>query len=501
MSVITKSYGTGFMLKKFGFWEKLKNSKQANILLVAGIIFELGLLSLISAGNLTEQAGFYVGVVSGLFLIFGLTIWLIFNSTNKAKEQSDPTLLIIMFFAVLFRFSLVFAAPTLSTDQFRYIWEGRLITQGISPYQYAPTDPALTSYRSEIWPLVQQRETTSPYPPVAQAIAAVQYWLFGESLVGPKIIAVFFDLLNCLLLLWLLKLYKLDLRRIVLYAWCPLPILEFGLSGHNDAPMLSMLLLAIGLSVRRKPGLSAVVLGLAVLAKFIAIFGLPLFLVVWWQSGLKANSDKWGWRSALQSWRRLWIYPALTVGVIVVGYLPLVIMGKGAIGSLFEYTGSWRDNDSLIFQLVADYLGLGVAKIGSLLILGVGGWLLTFHPRFAVELSLPRRLMLLFGLILLVASTVHVWYLSWLLVLLPLAYWQGFKHWDRAWLLFAALVQLTYLTYNGNYTLYNWIKPLEYWPLYSIIGWAAFKEWRSRSARRTIQLETLEGNIKNDSAA
>lgn len=479
---------------------------QANALLLAGIIFEVGLLILVGLGNLTEQSGFYIGLAFALFSVFSAALWLTFRARANSPEQFRVTLVIILFFAVLFRLTALFVAPTLSTDQFRYSWEGRLVTLGISPYRYAPADPALITYHSQVWSLVQQKETTSPYPPLAQLTGAADYLLFGESLVGPKIAAIFFDLLNCLALLWLLKLYGMDLRRIILYSWCPLPILEFGISGHNDAPMLFLVLVAIGLAARRKPALSAVVLGLATLAKFTALFGLPLFLVNWWQSGSEANgsnSRKWGWRTALLSRERLWVYPALTLTVVGAGYLPFMVMGQGAIGSLFEYTGSWRDNDSLVFQLTADYLGLAVAKIGSLLVLGIGGGLLAFHPGLAVELSLPRRLMLLFGLTLLVASTVHPWYLSWLVVLLPLVYGQEFRGWDNGWLLFAALVQLPYLTYGGNISLYNWIKPLEYWPLYLFISLALFQRWRNRSAPGTVQFqaEATEGIIQNDSAA
>jgi hypothetical protein len=471
-------------------------------LLIVGIIFESGLLALLGLENLTTQAGVYVGIAFILSGLFGLAVWFSFRTPTVSKEQLRLTLAVIIFFAVLFRLTSLFIAPTLSTDEFRYIWEGKLVTQGLSPYQYPPNAPALVAYRDEIWPLVQQKETASPYPPLAQLIGAVQNQLFGESLLGPKIVAVFFDLLNCLALLWLLRLYKLDLRRVMLYAWCPLPILEFGISGHNDAPMLFLLLLAIGLAVRRKPGLSAVLLGLAALAKFTALFGLPLFLVTWWQakSGkAKQAFPRWNWQKLFQA--GIWVYPLLTFGVIVAGYLPFLVIGGGAVGSLFEYTGSWRDNDSLVFQLVADFLGLGVAKVGSLIVLGLGGCLLAFHPRLAVELSLPRRLMLLFGLTLLVASTVHPWYVSWLLVLLPLVYRQGFKYWDLGWLLFAALVQLPYLTYAGDGSSYRWSKPLEYLPLYFLIALDLFKWWRNRVKVQTVQPQPLEGNAKNDAVA
>jgi len=462
-----------------------------------GVALEAGFLGMIGLGNLTDRAGWYVGLTWGLFLLFGLSCWLLIKQAGKAGQRE--WLFISLFFAALFRLTTLFAAPTLSTDQFRYTWEGRLVTQGVSPYRYAPDDPALLKYRSEIWPLVQQRETASPYPPLAQLIGAGEYLLFGESLLGPKIAAIVFDGLTCLALLWLLGIYGLDKRRIILYAWCPLPIIEFGQSGHNDAPMLFLLLMAIGLAERRKPTLSALALGLACLAKFTPIFGLPLFLVVWHfaRSG-KGGQAGWNWRTALSF--PTWAYPFLTGLVIVGGYLPFLFMGQGAIGSILEYTGSWRDNEGLVYGILADWISPMTAKGLSIAVVGGTILLLSFHPTLAISLSLPRRLMLLFGVVLLVASTVHPWYLSWVLVLLPLVYLKepAFKAWDNGWLLFAALVQLVYLAYAGDGSPYIWVKPLEYWPLYLFIGWSLLKSKRSASTNSIIN-KLKENQVKNDS--
>ncbi len=341
----------------------------------------------------------------------------------------------------------------------------------MSPYRYAPDDAALTPYRSEIWPLVQQRETASPYPPLSQLIGATEYLLFGDSLLGPKIAAVFFDLLVCLALLWLLKIVKRDARYVLLYGWCPLPIIEFGQSGHNDSPMLFFLLLAVGLAIQQRPTASALTLGLASLAKFTPLFGLPLFLGLW-----AGKSSDWNWKSWFGQPRQ-WRFPLITLFIVIGGYVPFLILGGGAIGSVFEYTGSWRDNESLFFGFSYDFLGPNLAKLLSLVVLGSVVLLLTFHPRLSTVLSLPRRLMLTFGTTLLVASTVHAWYLTWLLVFVPLVYGEkGFRKWDNGWLIFMVLVQLPYLTYAGNLSHYNWIKYVEYLPLYGLVLWGVFGE-------------------------
>jgi hypothetical protein len=438
-------------------------------LLAIGGLYLIGLLSLLFAGDLSQQsAGFYVGAMAVLFGLFGLALrW------GLRLADSAQFLLIILVFAGLFRLVALFLAPTLSSDSFRYIWEGQLVTEGISPYRYAPTDQALSASaaRSEIWALVQQRETASPYPPLSQLLGAAMYLLFGDNLLGPKISAAFFDCLVIAALLWLLKIYALPRNRVILYAWCPLPVIEFAGMGHNDVPMLLLLLVAIGLAARQRPLSSAVTLSLAGLAKFTALFGLPVFLAVW------AKTPNWNFWTFLRS-PRLWVYPALTVGLVVAGYVPFLIIGGGAIGSLLEYTGSWVDNEAPFYHYLYYTLGLTVAKGASLLALGLTALLVAFHPKIVAELSVPRRLSIILGVTLLVASTVHVWYLAWLFVLLPLVYGveqNSFWRWyDWGWLAFGWLSQFSYLTYGGNLAHYQWIRWVEYLPLHVMLGYGLY---------------------------
>ncbi len=468
-------------------WSGWLKRRRGYLLVLLGVIIESGLLLLIGLGHLTAQVGAYIVVIWAMFGFFWLASALVLAylsssrsdhaTVRPSKPLFDPSWPVIIFFAVLFRLTTLAIAPTLSTDQFRYTWEGRLVTLGVSPYQYAPDDPALATYHSPIWPLVQQRATPSPYPPLSQLIGAAEYELFGDSLLGPKVAAILFDLLTCLALLWLLTLYRLDRRRVILYAWCPLPIIEFGQSGHNDAAMLFLLLVAVGLATQKRPAFSAFVLGLACLAKFTPLFGLPLFMVVW--RSPKEPEANWNWREAFRPIN--WRYPLLTLGVVIAGYIPFLILGRGSIGSIFEYTGSWLDNEALLYQVVNQFVGALPAKLLSVSILGTAVGLLSFHPRLALELSLPRRLMLTFGITLLVASTVHTWYVCWVIVFMPLVYGsKKFRGWDHGWLLAAALLELPYLTYNGNMALYGWIRPLEYWPLHLLIGWNVFSWWKAK---------------------
>ena len=75
------------------------------------------------------------------------------------------------------RLALLFVEPYLSTDIYRYIWDGRVQAAGINPYRYVPNAPELAQLRdAAIFPLIN-RASYAPtiYPPAAQAIFLAAY--------------------------------------------------------------------------------------------------------------------------------------------------------------------------------------------------------------------------------------------------------------------------------------------------------------------------------------
>jgi uncharacterized membrane protein len=90
-----------------------------------------------------------------------------------------------------------------------------------------------------------------------------------------------------LVLLRLLGELRLDRRRLLIYAWSPLVVLQFAFSGHNDVLMILLLLLALYFDRREKPYYSALALAGATLTKFVPLLTLPLFV------------RRWGWKPTL----------------------------------------------------------------------------------------------------------------------------------------------------------------------------------------------------------
>jgi len=71
--------------------------------------------------------------------------------------------------AVLLRAIALFAPQALSTDIFRYVWDGRVQAAHINPYRFIPADPALAPLRDDsIYPNINRADyahTIYPPPP------------------------------------------------------------------------------------------------------------------------------------------------------------------------------------------------------------------------------------------------------------------------------------------------------------------------------------------------
>ena len=189
------------------------------------------------------------------------------------------TVWIVLGVAVALRMLLLTVPPTLSSDIYRYVWDGRVQANGINPYRYIPADPALASLRDAvIYPQINRADyARTIYPPFAQmAFAAVgRIW---DSVMGMRLAMLGFEALGIICLLRLLPLVGLPPERILIYAWNPLALWSFANDGHVDAIAIGLLGLALLLRARRKDGWAGTALAGAVLVKLFPLVVAPAFL-------------------------------------------------------------------------------------------------------------------------------------------------------------------------------------------------------------------------------
>ncbi len=205
--------------------------------------------------------------------------------------------------AIIFRVLLLFTSPTLSDDVYRYMWDGYVANNNVSPYAYPIDSPALDFLDTPQRALANNAWMASPYLPVAQYLFATLTWLFPPTPLAFQITMISLDLLNGVLLVKLLRVVGLPDFRVLLYLWNPLAIVEIAHSAHIDAWMIFLALLATWFTFWPKPHKSfsyfaPITLALSTLTKALPVLFLPVLF--------------WRWR-----WWQLGLYGLVTVGLIL----------------------------------------------------------------------------------------------------------------------------------------------------------------------------------------
>jgi len=202
----------------------------------------------------------------------------------RAQAPGRRTLAAVLLLAAAMRLVTILPPPLLSTDVYRYVWDGRVQAAGINPYVHLPAAPELLPLRdaangpAAVYPNIN-RAYYAPtiYPPFAQAIFAAVA-LAWPGIWGMKTAMLAFDALAAGAGLLLLRAAGLPPARVLIYAWNPLVVWEFAGGAHIDAAAAGLSALAILAAVRLRPALAGAALGLAVLCKLLPA---ALFPALW----------------------------------------------------------------------------------------------------------------------------------------------------------------------------------------------------------------------------
>lgn len=391
---------------------------------------------------------------------------------------------IILLGALVFRLILLPMPPNLSHDSWRYLWDARITLHGYSPYVYAPNSTELVHLRNFIYANSRYRNVPTLYPPAAQAVYLLSYLMAPDNLVVFKGILMLLEIVTCGALMVLLRWRGLDPSRCLIYAWCPLPIVEFAMQGHHEAITLvfTMLALVSSLSSWRWNAIST---GLLIaLATLTNIYPILLLLVV------------------LPHRHRSWISTCLvTCGVtVILGYIPYIILGHGrAFGFFTTYVSeySWNGGGVLLFtQWLNQHLLFNgvIAHILSYSIdlLLVGGvalaiWWQRLHERISMEAAT----LILIGTVFSVSTHVFPWYnpalLPWVAILAgPIWTKRGGLNAKglatvMIWYFVCASISAYFVTDNSYWPIYYLCV---YDPVVIVLGIAVFVSFKRSYAQR-----------------
>ncbi len=323
---------------------------------------------------------------------------------------------IIFMGAFVFRAMLLPLTPILSNDSWRYLWDARVFLHGYSPYVTVPNDPVLLPLRDlQIYWQMAYREVPTIYPPGALYIYTLSYLLAPSNLYFLKAIFLVCDMVTCALLAVLLARKGLDARRVIIYAWSPLPIVEFAVQGHVDVVSITLTVLAVLCAASTRRGSRALTGFLIAIATLIKIYPILMLVVV--------------------VRRRDWPLLATCVVTIVLAYTPFLILGHGQAFGYFSTYADQQGTSAGVVQLVTFQLGqnLGFNLANILLLQHIVDVLVIAFMSLVVwalrlfkQISMEAATLILFGTVFAISSHVLPWYtpalLIWI-VLLPGRLW------------------------------------------------------------------------------
>jgi alpha-1,6-mannosyltransferase len=254
----------------------------------------------------------YVVAFGVLMAIYGGAAWHLLKGTLHRPGAEGTALAAILVVAALLRGIALFSPQVLSSDAYRYVWDGRVQAAHLSPYRYIPADPALMPLRdTPIYPNINRADYAHTiYPPTAQ-LAFLAIERVSDGILAMKLGMLVFDGISIACLIALLRNCGMPATRVLLYAWHPLPIWEFAGAGHVDAIAIALLLLAFLTFAHRASTWTGVALAAATLVKYYPVIAAP------------ALYRRWDWRMpvAFVVTVALLYMPYLSVGVDVSGFL------------------------------------------------------------------------------------------------------------------------------------------------------------------------------------
>jgi alpha-1,6-mannosyltransferase len=371
-------------------------------------------------------------------------------------------------FAVAFRVVLVHANPSLSTDIYRYVWDGRLTCHWVNPYRWSPWDPRLAEFRDfKIWQPMEYKAYATVYMPVSQLFYAISYALFRTDLTGFKLVFTLFDCGVVGAVALLLKRLGKDPTRVIWYAWCPLPIIETSLAGHQDVIGIFLMVSALILLTSRRKMAAGFTIAAAAMTKGFALLVIPLF-------------GRFGGRKLLISAILALFYLAMPAWV----FLPEFLHGMN------QYLDSVHVNSGL-FSLIDWLLGfvtknhfVVTSRFTDIVVGATAIWSISRRPGNFDEVL--RRALIVITVCLLLVPTLFPWYVVWLL---PFAAVFG-KRPPSSIIALAASVDMVYVYYLDK-AVHWWVPVIEYLPVYGLLYWEWKKGYWLRADRDDAAVELL----------
>jgi len=332
------------------------------------------------------------------FIALTVAAGLLTIAATHVAERAPPdrALWLVFGFGIVLRVYVLLFDPFLSSDIYRYVWDGRVQVAGINPYRYFPADEALAFLRdATIFPRINRADfAVTIYPPVAQFFFLIVTRI-SESVIAMRLALVGCEAVTVALIMLLLRRTNREVTRVVAYLWHPLPLWEIAGSGHVDALMVALMLLGLWMALTGHVLRGAVLIALSVLVK---PFAAPAFAGIW---------RPWDLRM-----------PLVVIATIAICYLPYLSAGWGVLGFLTKgyFTEEGISAGYELWLLSLWRLAFGehqsdvavYAVLAALVLVLMGFWVARRSPDSIAATLADINMLLLLALLLL--SPNYPWY-------------------------------------------------------------------------------------------
>jgi len=453
-------------------------NRKLRTIIITGFIIEILCIAIAYNGDIKKSIPCFAILYISSFIAYIFAVFYISKDEEIIEQDnssSTKVLWAIIIFSLIFRLTLLPMTP--SDDIYRYLWEGKLQLNGISPYSHPPESSSLEHLRDGFFSGINHKHLPTIYPPLTLMVFTIADYI-SHTIISMKSVFLIFDVLSIFILLRFLRVMGKNIHNVLTYAWSPLILISFAARGHCDSLQIFLVLLALYLYAMRKNMRTVVSIALAVMSKFIFIIIVP-FLI----SGKKFN------------------YVVVLFAVIAVLYLPYMSAGKGLFSTLFHFGSHYHFNDSAHFLIFCLCMGSPLASeivtaliFGSVLLFLYKKYLNVFitddngnptllssskkegEKRGNRELNnfVLNYAFVAIGTFLILAPTLHPWYLTWIIPFLC------FNN-NRAWLVLTGTVICYYfmnhelfsqmIWYNNEWVWkeVHWLKLPEYLPFYGLL--------------------------------
>ena len=368
---------------------------------------------------------------------------------------------------MLCRVILLGGTPVLSTDYYRFLWDGAVLAQGQNPWRYSPQAvlnhtqagvpvvlTAMAQSHRQIMQHINHAKLATIYPPVSELAMALAAKISPFSATALRCVYLLFDCATAAAIALMLRRLKRPMSWLLIYWWNPVLINAFYNEAHMDVITLAFVALFALMLIRQRPKSAAALLGLAIGAKFWPVVLAPLLL-----------------RPLLGDMRK-----CVTVGLVLAlvtaaALAPMFLTGAPAIRSLLTYGGYWHDNDG-VFRLISlfwqwafspsAYIRAALAARASIAVIYLAA-LFFLNRRSATGSNAIRIGLFSVMFIFLLSPTEFAWYYTWLLPLLAV--------YPRISLL---IWSLTLGLYHAHY-FYPWMIWVEHGPVWALLIIEAFQ--------------------------